>query len=97
MERPFLAAKGSNTNLAQFLMPNFPCAILCTISYMHGRAPKTVLHAYNLVYEKSGLVLRKLLHVRSLQASSRLLSIWHVTVMFDSRHVVNFQIRNQSE
>ena len=28
------------------------CSFMCTISHVHGRAPKTVLRARNLVYEK---------------------------------------------
>ena len=38
-----LAAKGFDINLVQFT---------CTISYVHGRAPKTVLRARNFVYEQ---------------------------------------------
>ena len=59
IERPFLAAKGSNTNLVLFLPPYYViisnvhvCSFTCTISCVHGRAPKTVLRARNLVYEK---------------------------------------------
>ena len=36
----------------------------------------------------TGLVERKLLQVCSLHTSSRLLSIWHVIIKFNSRHVV---------
>ena len=59
IERPFLAAKGFNTNLVQFLPPyhviiskTHVCSFTCTISNVHARAPKTVLHARNLVYQK---------------------------------------------
>ena len=59
IERPFLAAQGFNTNLVQCLPPYFViisnvhvCSFTCTISHVHTRAPKTVLHARNLLYEK---------------------------------------------
>ena len=59
IERPFLAVKGFNTNLAQFLPPYHVvisnvrlCSFTCTISHVCGRASKTVLRARNLVYEK---------------------------------------------
>ena len=51
IERPFLAAKGFNTNLIQYLQP-YHVVIMCTISHVHGCAPKTVLHAQNLVHKK---------------------------------------------
>ena len=56
--RLFLAAEGFNTNLVQFLPPYVSisnlhiCTFMCMISHVHGCAPKTVLHAQNLVYEK---------------------------------------------
>ena len=57
--RPFLTAKGFNTNLVQCLPPYYVivsnvhvCSFTGTISHMHRRAPKTVLHAQNLVYTK---------------------------------------------
>ena len=50
MERPFLVAKSFNTNLVQFLPPYHViidnahvCYFTCTISHVHGRAPKTIL------------------------------------------------------
>ena len=57
IERPFLAAKGFNTNLVQFL-PLYHvivsimhvCSFKCTISHMHGRAPKTVRFVYTKNY-----------------------------------------------
>ena len=59
IERPFLAAKGFNTNLVQCLPPYYViisnvhiCSLTCTILHVYRRAPKTVLHAQNLVYEK---------------------------------------------
>ena len=59
IERPFLAAKCFNTNLVQCLPPYFViisnmhvCSLACTISHLHRRAPKTVLRARKLVYEK---------------------------------------------
>ena len=59
IERPFLAAKGFNTNLVQFLPKHHViisnvdvCSFMCTISYVHGRASKTVSGARNLVHEK---------------------------------------------
>ena len=58
IERPFLVAKGFNTNLVQCLPPYYfifsnehVCSFTCTISDVHRCAPKTVLHAQNLVYE----------------------------------------------
>ena len=54
IESPFLAA-----NLVQFLPPNHVIIsnvhvspFTCTISHVHGRAPKAVLRAGNLVHEK---------------------------------------------
>ena len=59
IERPFLAAKGSNTNLVQCLLPYYviisnvhACSFTGTISYVHRHAPKMVLHAQNFVYKK---------------------------------------------
>ena len=59
-ESPFLAAKGFNTNLVQFLSPCHViisnvhvCSFMCTTFLVHGRPPKTVLRAQNLVNEKS--------------------------------------------
>ena len=59
IERPFLAAKGFNTNLVQCLPPYYViisnvhvCSFTRTISHVNRSAPKTVLHARNLVYEK---------------------------------------------
>ena len=60
IERLFLAAKGFNINLVH-LLPLYHviisnvhnCSFTCTISHVHGHAPKTtVLRARNLVYEK---------------------------------------------
>ena len=60
IERPFLAARGFNTNLVQCVPPYFVIIsnmhVRCftrTISHLHRRAPKTVLHAQKLVYEKN--------------------------------------------
>ena len=57
--RLFLAAKGFNANLVQFLLAYHVVisnvhvsSFMCTISQMHRCAPKMVLHAQNLVYEK---------------------------------------------
>ena len=62
IERQFLAAKGFNTNLVQFL-PRY-CVIIsnvyiihvyfftCMISHVHGCAHKTILDAQNLMHEK---------------------------------------------
>ena len=58
-ERPLLVAKGFRTNLVQFL-PLYHvivssvhvCSFTCTIPHVHKRAPKMVLHARNLVYQK---------------------------------------------
>ena len=64
-ERPFLATKGFNTNLVQFLHLYYViisnvhiCCFTCTISYnfVHAQAPpKTVLSAWNLAYKKYNL------------------------------------------
>ena len=58
IERPFLAAKGFNTNLVQWLSPycfifsnKHVCSFTCTISHGHRRAPRIVLRARNLVCE----------------------------------------------
>ena len=58
-EKPLLAAKAFDTNLVQLLPPYHViisnvqvCSFMCTISHVHGRAPKTVLRAQNLAYEK---------------------------------------------
>ena len=60
IERPFLAAKEFNTSLIYFLPPYevivsnmHVCSFTDTISNVHGRTPKTVLRAGNIVYEKS--------------------------------------------
>ena len=66
--RPFVAAQGFDINLVHFLQPyHFSvrnmhvCSFIGTISHMNGRAPKTILHAQNLVYKKiviyEGLIL----------------------------------------
>ena len=47
IERSFLAAKGFNTNLVQYL------PLYYVISNVHRHAPKTVLCAQNLMYKKS--------------------------------------------
>ena len=59
MEKLILAANNFNTNLGQFLPPYYVtisnvhiCSFTCTIYHKHGRAPKTVFRARNLVYEK---------------------------------------------
>ena len=59
IEKPLLAAKGFNANLVKFLPPYdviisflYVCYCTCKISHVKGRAPKTVLRARNLVYEK---------------------------------------------
>ena len=59
IEMPFLAAKGFNTNLVQFLLPYHViisnmhvCSFMCTISHVCEYAPKTVLCAQNLVHKK---------------------------------------------
>ena len=59
IESPLLAPKGFNTNSVQCL-PLYNVIIskvhvysfTCTISHVHGRAPKMVLQARNLVYKK---------------------------------------------
>ena len=60
--RPFLAAKGFNTNLEQFIMLYHViisnvnvCSFTCTISHMHVHVPKTVLDARKLVYDNYNL------------------------------------------
>ena len=56
--RLFLADKGFNTNLVQFLLAYVVISnvhvssFMYTISQMHRCAPKMVLHAQNLVYGK---------------------------------------------
>ena len=59
IERPFLAAKGFNTNLVQCLplyyviaSNVYVCSFTCRIAHVHRRVPKMVLHALNFVYEK---------------------------------------------
>ena len=59
IERPFLAAKGVNTNLVQCLPPYYVIisnvhvfSFTCMISHVNRPAPKTVLHARNLLYDK---------------------------------------------
>ena len=59
IERLFVAAKGFSTTLIHFLAPHYIiisnvhiCSFTCTISYMHGCAPKIVLGAPNLMYDK---------------------------------------------
>ena len=54
--RPVLADKGFNTNLVQFqllyhvVISNVRvCSFACTISHVHGRAPKTVLCAQKFI------------------------------------------------
>ena len=58
-ERPFLSVKGFNTPLVHFLPKYYViisnmhvCSFACTIFHVHGRAPKMVLCARNLAYEK---------------------------------------------
>ena len=59
IERSILADKVFNANLVQCLAPDFViisnvhiCSLICTISHVYMRPPKTVLHALSLVYEK---------------------------------------------
>ena len=59
IERLLLAAKGFNTNLVQCLPPYYVIvrnahifSIMCRISHVNRHAPKMVLHAQNLLYEK---------------------------------------------
>ena len=59
IQRPCLTVKGFNINLVQFLPPYLVVignvhvySFRCTISRVQRRAPKTVLRARNLVYEK---------------------------------------------
>ena len=54
-----IITKVFNTNLVHFLPPYHvnisnvnACSFTCTFSYVHGRAPKKVFRARNLVYEK---------------------------------------------
>ena len=58
-ERSLLAAKGFSANLVHFLPPYHViicnvhhCSVTGTISHVHGLAPKTILRARNLVFEK---------------------------------------------
>ena len=59
IERPFLAGKGFDASLVQFLLLDHivisnvhVCSFTSTISLVHGRAPKTVLHERKiLIYE----------------------------------------------
>ena len=59
IKRPFWVAKGFNSNLVQFL-PSYHliissvhvCSFMCTISNVHGRAPKTISCKRNIVFEK---------------------------------------------
>ena len=58
IERSSLTAKGFNTSLVQLLLlynisiNNFHASsITCTISHLERHAPKTVLHARNLLYK----------------------------------------------
>ena len=59
IDRLLLAAKGFNTNLVQCLPPYYVIvrnahifSITCRISHVNRHAPKMVLHAQNLLYEK---------------------------------------------
>ena len=59
IERLLLAGMGFNSNLVQFLPPYYViisnvhvCSFTGTISHGHGRAPKFVLRAWNILYEK---------------------------------------------
>ena len=59
IDRPFLAAKGFNTNSVQCLPLYYViiskvhvCSFMCTISHMHRRLPKMVLHARNHIYNQ---------------------------------------------
>ena len=52
IQRPFLAAKGFNTNLVQFLLLHVILSNVHNFSpLMHGCVLKTVLSAQNLVYK----------------------------------------------
>ena len=58
IERMFLAIKNFNINLVQFLLPYVIISDVhvfsfkCTISHVHGYAPKMVLHAQKItIYE----------------------------------------------
>ena len=63
-ETPFLPGKDFNTNLIHFLPPHHViisnmhcvCFLTSTISYVHGSAPKMVLHAQNLVQGSTNLI-----------------------------------------
>ena len=51
IERLLLGSKSFNSNLVHFLPPYYVinknvhvCSFIGTISHLHGRAPKTVLH-----------------------------------------------------
>ena len=68
IEKPFLVAKGFNTNLVQFLLTYHViisnvhmCYFMYMISHVHGHAPKTVLWAQKIVtydgLEKSHAIL----------------------------------------
>ena len=53
------SCQGFNTNLVHFLSlchainsNVYVCSLTCMISHVHRCAPKTVLHAQNLKYEK---------------------------------------------
>ena len=50
IESLFLAAKSFNTILVQFLPHTTLLLVECTSALL--RAPKTVLHAWNLMHEK---------------------------------------------
>ena len=57
--RPFLAAKGFNTNFVHFPLPYYLIisnahvnSFMGTISHVHRRMPKVALYAQNLVYKK---------------------------------------------
>ena len=59
-ERPFLAAKGFNANLIQCIPLYYVIisnvhlfSFMCTVFHMYRYAPKMVLCAQNLVYEKT--------------------------------------------
>ena len=66
-ERPFLAAKGFNTNLVRSL-PSYHVIInkvhvfpfTCTISHVHRLAPTMVLRTRNFGYEKLYFFVKRL-------------------------------------
>ena len=65
IERSFLAAKGFNTNLVQFLPLHHVIisnvhvySFMGTIFHIHVQAPKMVLHAWNLVSEKLYIIMK---------------------------------------